>query len=263
MDSGTVLRALNAAAVDGLFADLEHPYSFLIDARQHAYSDTERWVLLIEVVGYNPRAGNVVDVLYPVGNAVLVEPGSPALDLRRIDNIGQLFAEPDDDEAEEEGDDAFTYAVRQVPLVIRGQQVTVDAPHEARTEELFRLLVPEYRERGTCRGWRAGPGCAVAGRRVGDQIPVHDGAVGGQRGQGDVEVTVAQPAYEFAGDRSGHRQGQVGAGAAAGRLLGGCGVAFAGESAAPLLAAWAVCAAGKVEHVEPGPTCRVEMHGPR
>ncbi|WP_243707784.1 hypothetical protein [Micromonospora sp. KC606] len=94
-------------------------------------------MLLIEVVGYNPRVGNVVDVLYPVGKAVLVEPNSPALRLRRIDNVTELFDEEDDE---------WPDPLRQVPLVIRGQQVHVDAPQDIEEEELFRMLVPQHRE---------------------------------------------------------------------------------------------------------------------
>ncbi|TDB82045.1 hypothetical protein [Micromonospora sp. KC721] len=137
MNSEHILAELDRAAATDRFGQLEHPYRYLVTARLHAYSDAARWALLMETVGYDPRAGNVVDVLHPVGNCVVGE--SPAIrdrHLGRVDNMAELF----DEDAE------WPWLFRQVPLVIRGQQIHLDAPPHIEPEELFRMLVPQHRE---------------------------------------------------------------------------------------------------------------------
>ncbi|MEH0972559.1 hypothetical protein V6U77_15675 [Micromonospora sp. CPCC 205546] len=133
MDADDILAELDAAAASYRFAQLEHPYHYLITARLHAYSDAVRWVLLVETVGYNARAGNVVDVLHPVGNCVVGDPPARDSHLARVDNMAELF-----DEDEEWS--------QQAPIVVRNHQIHLDAPAHVEHEDLFRMLVPEHRE---------------------------------------------------------------------------------------------------------------------
>lgn len=130
-----ILDQLDAAAEDFLFPDLGHPYSYLIDARLHAFADEHRWALVVESVGYNPRAGNVLDVLHFFGNCLSGDPGFQNGDfLDRIDNIRDVLA---DDEP---------FGVVSGDLVIRGQRVTIDVtPHEPE-EGFFRRLTPAHRD---------------------------------------------------------------------------------------------------------------------
>jgi hypothetical protein len=55
-----IVAQLDEAAREYRFAHPEHPYYSAIDARLHRYRDQTRWAMLIELVGYNPRAGEVI-----------------------------------------------------------------------------------------------------------------------------------------------------------------------------------------------------------
>ncbi|WP_027344405.1 DUF7003 family protein [Hamadaea tsunoensis] len=133
-----ILAQLDEAARAYRFANPEHPYSFAIDARLHLFRDDSRWALLIELVGYNPRAGNVVDVVYTYGNCLTR--GGPGCEnedfLSRIDNMDEI----------ENDDDPECLCVDGGPVEIRGRRITVDAAAGDSLEDVFRLLVPEHRD---------------------------------------------------------------------------------------------------------------------
>ncbi|WP_329010298.1 hypothetical protein OG271_27415 [Micromonospora rifamycinica] len=131
-----VLDVFDRAAERGLFPQPEHPHSYLIAARLHAFSDTERWALVVDTVGYDPRAGNVVDLLHALGNCLTGTNETWARKFaHRIDNIAALF---------EGGPLASRY--RQVPPVVRGRAVPVVAAATTPPEDLFRLLAPRHRD---------------------------------------------------------------------------------------------------------------------
>lgn len=65
-----VLAQLDQAAADFRFPDLGHAYYYAVDARLRALGDAARWGLVVEAVGYNPRAGNLVDVIHTFGNCL-------------------------------------------------------------------------------------------------------------------------------------------------------------------------------------------------
>lgn len=64
LDTGAILRQFDEAADEAVFVDLENGYYFPIDSRLHAFHDSERWALVVELVGYNPRSRAVLDVLH-------------------------------------------------------------------------------------------------------------------------------------------------------------------------------------------------------
>ncbi|MGV9976586.1 DUF7003 family protein [Micromonospora wenchangensis] len=131
-----VVDVFDRAAEQRRFPEPEHPYSYLIAARLHAFSDAERWALVVDIVGYNPRAGNVVDVLHALGNCLTgTDDAWHTRFANRIDNFADLF---------EGAPGVVRY--RQVPLVIRGQAVPVTAAATIRPEDLFRLLAPHHRD---------------------------------------------------------------------------------------------------------------------
>lgn len=131
-----VLGQLDAAAEEFLFPDLNHGYHYAVDARLHGYRDAERWALVIEAVGYSPRAGNLVDVLHVFGNCLTQ--GQPGFDngdfLARIDNWDEV-EDPEEPEIYRGG-----------PLLIRGQLIEVGAKPGAELVDVLRQLVPTYRE---------------------------------------------------------------------------------------------------------------------
>ncbi|MEV4628175.1 hypothetical protein AB0J90_18030 [Micromonospora sp. NPDC049523] len=137
-----ILAVFDRAAEQGRFREPGNPRSYQITTRLHAFGDAVRWALVIETVGYDPRAANVVDVLDALGNCLVGTTEShEALHLDRVDNFGDLFdfADPSDEQPEPP-------RYRQVPIVVRGRELRVDAAATIPLEELFRLLVPEHRD---------------------------------------------------------------------------------------------------------------------
>lgn len=133
-----VLGQLDAAARGFRFADPEHPYYYAVDARLHAFRDEVRWALVIELVGYSPRAGNLIDVLHCFGNCLTEgEPGYGHGDfLERVENMYEL-----EDVAEPEH-----LRLSGPSVVVRGHALPVDAAAGDHLSDVFRLLVPEHRD---------------------------------------------------------------------------------------------------------------------
>jgi hypothetical protein len=74
--AGEVLAQLDRAVIDFQFPDLNHGYFRAVDARLHAFGDAARWALVVEAVGYSPRAGDLIDVVHTFGNCLTsVVPG--------------------------------------------------------------------------------------------------------------------------------------------------------------------------------------------
>ena len=131
-----ILDQLDAAAETFVFPDLGHGYHYAVDARLHAYGDAQRWALMVEVVGYSPRAGNLDDVLHVFGNCLTEgEPGFGNHDfLPRIDNWDEI----------EDPDQPETY--RGNPIVVRGQSIALTAKPGEELVDVLRRLVPDHRE---------------------------------------------------------------------------------------------------------------------
>jgi hypothetical protein len=136
-----ILAQLDEAAKpygDYGFPMLDHGYYYPVDQRLHAFRDTHRWALIFETLGYNPRAGDLIDVIQKFGNCV----GKPGYDnydfLGRIDNAQELdeIALSDRDWHRASG------------VSIRGRVIPI--PAEARPDmelwDLLRMVVPEDRE---------------------------------------------------------------------------------------------------------------------
>jgi hypothetical protein len=72
----------DASSHAAFFPDFDHGYHYHVDARLTAYGDGRRWVVVIEQVSVNPRAGGgiggVHTILYYHGNARSACRRSPA-----------------------------------------------------------------------------------------------------------------------------------------------------------------------------------------
>jgi hypothetical protein len=135
-DADEILAQLDACAVEYTFPMLDHGYVYLVDTRLHAYRDEERWALMIEVVGYNPRGGGLDDTLYLFGNCLARAPG--------IANEDFLHPIDDDVEDPDSPEDARP-GLRQVS--VRGQVIELPVHRDPwPMAELFRSLVPGHRE---------------------------------------------------------------------------------------------------------------------
>ena len=132
-----ILAQLDASHEDFTFPDLNHGYYYAVDARLHAFRDQERWALVVETVGYNPRGANLYDVLHVYGNCLTRgEPGLENSDfLARVDNMTEV-EDPDNPERYRGG----------VPIMVRGVEVAVPAPAGEELWATLRRLVPEHRE---------------------------------------------------------------------------------------------------------------------
>ncbi|HEY2587899.1 MAG TPA: hypothetical protein VGI81_19300 [Tepidisphaeraceae bacterium] len=67
----------DARAKAAFFPDFEHGYYYHVDARLTAYSDGSRWVITIEQLAVNPRAGafgGTATNVYYHGNAITLPP---------------------------------------------------------------------------------------------------------------------------------------------------------------------------------------------
>lgn len=131
-----VLGQLDAAAEDFRFPALNHGYQYAVEARLHCYRDADRWALIIEAVGYSPRAANLIDVLHVFGNC-LTE-GQPGFE------DGDFFARIDNWEQIEDREDPEIY--RGGPLVVRGRTIAVDAEPGEELVDVLRRLTPAYRD---------------------------------------------------------------------------------------------------------------------
>lgn len=132
-----VLAQLDQAAADFQFPDLNNGYYYAVDARLHALGDPARWALVVETVGYNPRAFNLIDVIHTFGNCLTSgAPGYEDEDFHgRIDNMDDV----------ESTDDPETY-LGTAPLVVRGHAIRVGAPKGEDLFSTFRRLVPAHRD---------------------------------------------------------------------------------------------------------------------
>jgi hypothetical protein len=129
-----ILDQFDAASTEFRFPELGHGYYFAVDARLHAYSDANRWAMIVEAIGYNPRGGNLYDVLHVFSNSLTTgRPGYENEDfLAVVDNIEEVEGETE------------TYRGA-VPIVVKGHPLAVAAPAGTRLEHVFRELTPEHR----------------------------------------------------------------------------------------------------------------------
>ncbi len=102
-----------------------------------AFGDAARWALVVEAVGYNPRAGNLIDVVHTFGNCLTSgAPGYENEDFHgRIENMDDV----------ESRDDPERY-LGATGLVVRGHAIGVDAPKGEELSSTFRRLVPAHRD---------------------------------------------------------------------------------------------------------------------
>jgi len=120
------LDQIDASAQDFTFPFLDHGFYSAIDVRLHVYRDDKHWAVVIETVGFNPKARSVTDALTGYG----IRAGSQ---LNRVENIADLI---DDDENYVGG----------VPIRVRGRDLAVEAPSGEYFAEVVRDLVPEHRD---------------------------------------------------------------------------------------------------------------------
>ncbi|MCC5578953.1 hypothetical protein IMZ11_25330 [Microtetraspora sp. AC03309] len=135
MSTDAILAQFNDAAENYRFPNLDNGYVYPTDTRMHLMRDETRWALVVELVGFNYRAANLVDVLHTFGNCLTSgRPGTDNNDFHdRLDN------------AEQVSDPELGY-VGDVPLQIRGRSMEVDTRAGQPMWDVCRLLVPAHRD---------------------------------------------------------------------------------------------------------------------
>jgi hypothetical protein len=130
VEFGAILEQFDGAAGDAVFVDLENGYYYPIDSRLHAYRGADRWALVVELVGYNPRARAVFDVLHVFGNCLTFgEPGFDSDDfLSRIESLDEVV------------DGHVT------PIVLRGHSMPLTTTPGGPMVDALRRLVPTHRD---------------------------------------------------------------------------------------------------------------------
>ena len=93
--------------------------------------------MVVEAVGYNPRAGNLIDVVHTFGNCLTAgAPGYENEDFHLlIDNMDEVQFR--DDQEMHAGS---------APVIVRGRAIAVDARPGEELWSTFRRLVPAHRE---------------------------------------------------------------------------------------------------------------------
>jgi len=83
------------AAYSAAFPDFNNGYYYPVDARLHLLRDPQRWAMVVELVGCNPRAGNLINVIHTFGKSLTS--GNPGFGgdgsfLDRIANMNEAEA---------------------------------------------------------------------------------------------------------------------------------------------------------------------------
>jgi hypothetical protein len=111
-----ILKQLDYCAGDYTFPMLSNGYIYLGDTRLSAYRDENRWAIVIEVVGYNVRAGchnGLNNCRHCFGNCLLRPPGTANEDFLVVTEDS-----PDDPTFQEECDwYILTCILRSMPVL--------------------------------------------------------------------------------------------------------------------------------------------------
>ena len=137
------------------FVELGHVYSYLIDSRLNVFrGDKDRWAIVIERLGYNPRAGAIVLDIYYFGNCLInLEQYND-----RPSNYYSVY--PIDDDCFNNSIDGETLKADAKIWLVRGQQIELShnkqdykaagvdlkeyEPNEISAEEVGRLIVLKH-----------------------------------------------------------------------------------------------------------------------
>lgn len=151
-----ILGQLDAEAERYAFPMLDNGYVYLGATRLRAWRDLERWALILEVVGYSPRAGCFDDALFVFGNCLAEgrAPGSNKQDF--------LYPVGDGPSGPHQGEDDFFEAlhpeardlrirdqvveVSRDPAFYAAREVELAEPPRVGLEELLRALVVDHRQ---------------------------------------------------------------------------------------------------------------------
>lgn len=146
-----ILNQLDKCAEDYTFPMLDNGYIYLVTSKLTAYRDEKRWVIIIEVVGYNYKGrghNGINNCLHIFGNCIDFEPGT--------DNNNFLY--PTDNSSDEPTFVEEILNSKIKTMILRKKEITINHNREFYAEkgiefeeedkifiwEFLRGLVPEY-----------------------------------------------------------------------------------------------------------------------
>lgn len=150
-----ILDQLDKCAEDFTFPMLDNGYVYPIESRLSGYRDENRWALIIEVFGFNYRAGGhdgISNCLHIFGNCLDFEPGTANSNfLYVMDNSAE--GDPFDQEFGESMNlDVKTILLRGKSISIphdaeyfKSKHIELEAPPEIKIWEFLRAIKDEYR----------------------------------------------------------------------------------------------------------------------
>ncbi|GEN07692.1 hypothetical protein SAMN05443572_101292 [Myxococcus fulvus] len=131
-----ILAQWDQAAEDYVFPMLDNGYVYPVDTRLHVFADAEQWALVIEVVGYSPRALALDNALHFYGEPLNRQPGPANSDI--FYPVEGVLVNADNPERVMPG---------LTEVSIRGQTVSLPPREDPENiVELYRSLVPVHRD---------------------------------------------------------------------------------------------------------------------
>lgn len=150
----SILQQFDKCADDFTFPMLDNGYIYHIESRMTGYRDTERWILIIEVVGFNIRGGGhngINNCLHIFGNCLSFPPGTNNDNvLYMTDNVSnnKTF----DEEYEEHlNQNVNSMLLREKEIKVNhdiefylNKGIELEEPSKIMIWEFLRGLIPEY-----------------------------------------------------------------------------------------------------------------------
>ncbi|MCB0212427.1 MAG: hypothetical protein KDJ52_24000 [Anaerolineae bacterium] len=154
--SEEILQQLDKCAADFTFPMLDNGYVYPADTRLSLYRDEKRWAMIIEVLGFTPRASGInglQNCLHCFGNCLERKPGTNNEDFLYpiIDGpSGPLFDEAFGEVVNEQVSDFHIRdSVVKIPKdrkLFQQKGIILEKPPSILAFEFLRVLIPEYRD---------------------------------------------------------------------------------------------------------------------
>lgn len=150
-----ILDQLDQCADGFTFPMLDNGYVYLVDTRLSAYRDENRWVLLIEVVGFNYRGGGhngITNCLHLFGNCLSIPPGTNNDNFIYITDNSSEGSTFDEEYMESLNPEVNTFLIRgkeikinHSPSYYASKEIELEQSPKIKVWEFLRGIVPEYR----------------------------------------------------------------------------------------------------------------------
>lgn len=150
-----ILDQLDKCADKFTFPMLDNGYVYPVDTKLYGYRDESRWVLLIEVIGFNYRGGGhngINNCLHLFGNCLSFPPGTNNDNFIYITDNSPEGSTFDEEYMESLNPYVNTFLIRgkeikvnHSPSYYTSKGIELEKPPKIMVWEFLRGLVPEYR----------------------------------------------------------------------------------------------------------------------